>query len=352
MVARLSGAVLDMHRIGTREDYADNGLVGWGESQAPLAPEVACTIIERLLCPVLQRAEFDGSRRKDRKLWQQMYSTMRVRGQTGGFMLDAISGVDLALWDLAGKMAEKPVATLIAGEMAKRTVPAYISGLSGDRLQTAADFHSAGFTIFKLYYESDWTAILQTIDALQQRVHGIRVAIDALWHLDPAHAIDQARELDARDVLWLECPLMPEEIDAHAQLARAIRTPLALGESYRTCYELMPLFRSGAMRYVQPDLGRSGITESLRIAQLAEQHGCIVVPHVSIALGPQIAAAVQFAAAVPNCEMCEYNPRVLEVANRFLLDPIQVVNAAYAVPAASGLGVTIRNTNGLSAIDR
>src|SRR5437588_1163928 len=71
----------------------DNGLPGWGEAQAPLAPEVACTIIDLLLKPILLEANFDGSVREIEGLWDQMYSTMRVRGHTGGFMLDAISGV-------------------------------------------------------------------------------------------------------------------------------------------------------------------------------------------------------------------------------------------------------------------
>src|SRR5207249_3559294 len=86
----------------------DSGLIGWGEAQAPLAPEVACAIVDRLLSPVLRNSEFDGSIGNIQILWDRMYATMRVRGQTGGFMLDAIRGVDLALWDLAGKIQEKP----------------------------------------------------------------------------------------------------------------------------------------------------------------------------------------------------------------------------------------------------
>jgi D-galactarolactone cycloisomerase len=317
----------------------ENEMVGWGEAQAPLAPEVACTIVERLLKPVLEGAQFAGTPEAVRSLWQTMYSTMRVRGQTGGFMLDAISGVDLALWDLAGKLAGKPVSELIAGSSAKKHVPAYLSGLSGDRLQTAVHFYGQGFRTFKLYYESDWPEILHLVDALRRHLTDIRVAVDALWHLDPLRAIDQARELDSRDALWLECPLMPEEIEAHIDLARSIRTPIALGESYRTTYELAAFFRGGAMRYVQPDLGRAGLTESIRIAREAARHGMAIVPHVSIAFGPQIAAAIHFAAATPNCNLCEYNPQILRVANRFLREPLQIEGATYLVPDRPGLGV-------------
>ena len=311
----------------------DNGLYGWGEAQAPLAPEVACTIVEKLLKPVLEGEEFDVER-----LWWRMYSTMRVRGQTGGFMMDAISGVDLALWDLAGKLAGMPVCRLLAGANAKTRVPAYLSGLAGDRLEYAREHFERGFRCFKLYYESDWPALLHLIDELQARLGAeVEVAVDALWHLDPALASD----LDGRRVKWLECPLAPEDPAAHGRLAKSISTPIALGESYRTCHELAPFFQAGALRFVQPDLGRSGITEGMRIAALARQHGVAVVPHVSIAFGPQIAAAIHFAAAVANCALCEYNPRVLETANRFLRDPLRLEGASYIVPETSGLGVDL-----------
>ena len=104
------------------------GLVGWGEAQAPLAPDVACAVAELLLRPAIEGEPFDGSPARVRELWARMYSTMRVRGQTGGFMLDAISGVDIALWDVAGKKAGRPTAELLGDEEPKRRIPAYLSG--------------------------------------------------------------------------------------------------------------------------------------------------------------------------------------------------------------------------------
>ena len=306
-----------------------NGLVGWGEAQAPLAPEVACTIVDRLLRPVLEGTAFEGSRDEIEALWLRMFSTMRVRGQTGGFMLDAISGVDLALWDLAGKVQLRPVCDLIGRQ--RSTVPAYISGLPGrSKADAAVELVEQGFRTFKLYYESDWDGLLSEVRALKSRFD-VRVAVDALWHVDP----DRAADLDAEEALWLECPLVPDDLDGHRRLAGNLRTPIALGESYRTCAELRPFL--DLTTYLQPDLGRSGITESLRIAGL----GRAIVPHVSVALGPQIAAAVHFAAAVPNCSLCEYNPRVLEVANRFLREPLLLSGAEWVVPSGAGLGVEI-----------
>jgi len=304
----------------------DTGLVGWGEAQAPLAPEVACTIVDLLLKPVLLGVEFGGTVEEIENLWERMYSTMRVRGQTGGFMLDAIAGVDLALWDLAGRLgASRPPA--------RTQVPAYVSGL---RPEEGRRYWEAGFRAFKLYYDRDEAALWESFDALRAATgQEAGIAVDALWRLAPDNAAAFGRKLDERNALWLECPLMPEDPAAHVALAQAIRTPLALGESYRTRYELAPFL--GAARVIQPDLGRCGITEARRIARLAAERGATVVPHVSIALGPQIAAAISFAAATPNCHLVEYNPKVLEVANRFLATPIEVRNGHYHAAKQSPL---------------
>ena len=124
-------------------------------------------------------------------------------------------------------------------------------------------------------------------------------------------------------------------------LSAAIETPIALGESYRTRYELGPFFRAGVLQWLQPDLGRVGITESLQLAAEARRRSIRVVPHVSIALGPQIAAALHFAAAVPECPLVEFNPKVLEMANRLLAEPITVRGAAYKLPQGPGLGVDV-----------
>lgn len=312
----------------------EDGLVGWGEAQAPLAPEVACGIVTHLLRPALEREEFDGTPDRISALWDRMYSTMRVRGQGGGFMLDAMSGVDLALWDLAGKLAGKPVCALLAAAPKPR-IPVYLSGTCGqgpaERAAFAARYADEGIPLVKLYYESEWDDLLAIADRLPA---GMRFAVDALWHLPPDRAVAMGRELDARHARWLECPLYPEEIEAHAALAAAIRTPLALGESYRSLRELQPFLPFTGV--LQPDLGRCGITGSRRIAAAFPGE---IVPHLSIAMGPQIAAALHFAAATPNCPLCEFNPHVFDSANGFLQSPLTRKGGEYHVSQAPGLGI-------------
>jgi D-galactarolactone cycloisomerase len=315
----------------------DSGLVGWGEAQAPVAPEVACTIIDRILAPVVEESEFDGTPGGIEALWWRMYSTMRVRGQTGGFMLDAIAGIDIALWDLAGKLQQKPVAALI-GEPRVR-VPAYLSGLPGGSAEGARPWLDAGFRQVKIFHHADVARLLQDCDDVISL--GGQIAVDALWRLTPESAPAFEAELAGRSALWLEAPLQPESARAHADLARALRTPIAIGESYRTLFELQPFFDEGAMRIVQPDLGRTGITGGLRIAREAARHGVDVAPHVSIAMGPQLAAAIHFAAAIPHCTVLEFNPDVVATANRYLKTPLHVEEAGYVVPDAPGLGIDL-----------
>lgn len=321
-----------------------DGLVGWGEAQAPLAPQVACAIVQHLLAPVIEGAEFQGTLEEIEALWMRMYSTMRVRGQTGGFMLDAIAGVDIALWDLAGKHRNRPVCELLAnGSSSKRSVPAYLSGVSGesreDQIAYARRFVDEGCRAVKVYYGSDWDQLLELCGALRSMTD---VAVDALWHLPPGRAVEYARGLDELGALWLECPLMPEEVEAHAELRRSIQTPIAVGESYRTRYEMRPFLERQIAAYLQPDLGRCGLTESRRVAALAGSYSASIVPHVSIAFSPQLAAAIHFAAATPNCGLCEFNPRVVEVANRYNAAALQVVDGEWQVPEEAGLGIEPR----------
>lgn len=249
-------------------------------------------------------------------------------------MLDAMSGVDLALWDLAGKIAGKPVCALLS-DHPKTRVPAYLSGTSGasvvERAAFAARHADEGITLVKLYYESEWSELLALADALPS---GMRFAVDALWHLPTDAAISMAGELDARRARWLECPLYPEETQAHADLAAAIRTPIAVGESYRSLHELQPFL--AIAKILQPDLGRCGITGSMQIAKVFAGE---VIPHLSIAMGPQIAAALHFAAAAENCGLCEFNPHVLDTANAFLRTPLMRDGPDYHLPETPGLGI-------------
>ncbi len=321
----------------------EDGLIGWGEAQAPVAPRVSAAIIEDILASVLVGETLEATRQSIEHLWDLMFRTMRVRGQNSGFMMDAISGVDIALWDLAGQMAGLPVAQLISGDKARTSVPAYLSGLSGATIDArcafAREHFNKGFRHNKVFFDSTEDSLLATLDALREALGpDARLAVDALWRLTWPDSRGLIEELMRREILWLEAPFLPEETEPHDELFRAMpQLPVALGESYRTRREMNWFLNRIA--YLQPDLGRSGITESLRLAEA----GVPVVPHVSIALGPQIAAAIHLTAALDaqRAPLCEYNPQVFEASNRFLREPLRMNGREYEVPQTPGLGVSL-----------
>ncbi|MBY0373798.1 MAG: mandelate racemase/muconate lactonizing enzyme family protein [Bryobacteraceae bacterium] len=309
-----------------------NGLVGWGESQAPVAPRVPAVIIEDLLGPLLAGEAFDGSRGAIEHLWEQMFQSMRVRGQTGGFMMDAIAGIDLALWDLAGKIQGQPVARLIRAD-APVLVPAYLSGLAGpDPVEFARGYCAQGFRLAKLFFDRSEAELLEVIDRLRDELPELGFAVDCLWRLRWPESREFLDELARRNPRWVEAPFQPDDREAHE--AVFARYPIALGESYRTRAEMG--WFAPRVQVLQPDLGRAGITETLRMAEF----GVPIVPHVSIAMGPQIAAAIHVSAAL-GARYCEFNPAVLAMANRFSDPSIAMETAAYRVPEAPGLGLEI-----------
>ena len=319
----------------------DAGITGWGEAQAPVAPEIVCTIIKTILAPIL----LGENPLAHERLWSRMYNAMRVRGHVGSFLLDAIAGIDTALWDIKGKALNARVCELLGGPFANE-LPAYISGLSGAndaaRIAQAVEYQQRGFNTFKLFMDSAPGAVLQLHDGLRQNLVGAtKIMFDALWRMEQAEAVQFGRALDQRGATWLEAPLKPEDVSGHARLAAAIDTPVALGECWRTRWEMRPFFEAGAVEILQPDIGRSGITEGAKLCALAELHNVPVAFHVSIGLGVQIAATLQLAAAIPNLMLVECNPAVWQVAERFLKSSLPVGQGVVSIPEGAGLGIEI-----------
>ncbi len=319
----------------------DAGVTGWGESQSPVAPEIACTIIKLILAPLL----IDEDPLAHEKLWSLMYSAMRARGHTSSFMLDAIAGIDIAIWDIRGKALNARICDLLGGPF-KNPLPAYISGLTGatndERIAQAVEYQRQGFNAFKLFIDGAPDEILRLIDGLRETLSPkTQIFIDALWRFDAAQAVSIGKQLDTRSAGWFEAPLKPEDVAGHARLAASIETPVAIGESYRTRWEMQPFFIAGAVEIFQPDIGRSGITEGMKLAAMAELYNVPLAIHISIGLGVQIAAALHFAASVPNLFYVEYNPQVWRVAEEMSVSSLPVGAGTIGIPDGPGLGIEI-----------
>ncbi|MBV9521530.1 MAG: mandelate racemase/muconate lactonizing enzyme family protein [Alphaproteobacteria bacterium] len=319
----------------------DAGIVGYGEGQSPVAPEVTATIVRRILAPVLVGRD----PRAPRALRREMYDLMNLRGHTGGFMLDAITAVDTALWDIAGKAASLPIHRMLGGSC-RSDVPVYVSGIRGEgvseKLATMRHFIERGFHQFKLFGGFGVREDAELVEALIAGTGGTaRVAIDALWKYDINAAHRLGRLLDKAGAVWFEAPVEPEDVRGNAELARALDVPIANGEALRSRLEFLPWLEARAIDLAQPDIGRCGISEGMAIIDLAEAFHIPVALHMGMASPVMIAATLQVAASAPQVDLVEYQPVVLGVANRLLKAPITCNNGLMAVPEGPGLGIEI-----------
>ena len=319
----------------------DEGLNGWGEALAPVAPETVQIIVEQLLAPALiGRDPLDGN-----VLWNVMYDLMRERGYYGGFMLDAISACDTALWDLRGKILSQPVYQLLGGAY-RNSVPCYVSGLpkpsAEERVELALSFVEQGFHAFKLAAGHGVRADAHSIKALRDALGDeATLLLDAHWVYDLDDAVRLGKQLEELEVGFFEAPINPEDIESHTQLASAIAIPVAIGETERTRYQFRPWLMQKAADILQPDVGRAGISEVFKIATMAEAFNVRMAPHLSVGLGVCIAASLHVAAAIPNLYLLEYQPPVFEIANAFLMEPLTCTDGHYELPIGAGLGVEI-----------
>jgi len=319
---------------------ADDGSVGWGEALAPVAPEVPAKIIELLLKPALLGA--DPTR--VRPLVTALRALMRERGHLGGHQGDAVAAVDVALWDLAGRIAGVPVHQLLGGAQ-RDVVPTYVSGLPGkkdsERVAIAREWVDQGVRHVKLGLGYGVRADLATVEALRNVHDDLLVAVDIHGVYDVAEAIRLGRGLDSMGAWFLEAPVGFEDVAGHAEVARRIDTPVAIGESLRHRQEFKPWLVGGAASILQPDPGRTGITELLDLAAVAETWFTPLAPHHSSGLGIIMAASIHASAAVGNLLAYEFHPMLFGPVNDVLVTPLEPGMLGFAVPTGPGLGIEV-----------
>lgn len=319
----------------------DTDLVGWGEIQAPIAPEVAATLLVKLLGPMILGMD----PRRHAVIYDRFYHSMNVRGHTTGFMLDAMAGIDIALWDLRGKCYEAPVCELLGGPF-RTQLSAYVSGIRAatveERVQVARENIAEGYGGVKAYLGRGLTADQTEMCALHDGLPAeAQIETDLFWKYDLATARRLGRVADELRIVWLEAPLAPENIQGHSSLAAAISTPVAVGEPLRTAREFLEWFQQEALDIAQPDVLRTGLTEGKKIADVADAYHRTVALHTSVFLGVGMAATWHLAAAIPNFQVQEHQPVYMEIANRFLDPRLETIDGQLIVPMGTGLGVTI-----------
>ncbi|MCM3745910.1 mandelate racemase/muconate lactonizing enzyme family protein [Paenibacillus pasadenensis] len=317
------------------------GIYGWGEALAPVAPEVTGEIIDKLFTPFL----IGQDARNIDVIWSKLYDSMRERGYFSGFMVDAITAVDVALWDILGKSVQLPVYQLLGGAYRDR-IPAYVSGIPKDtreeRIKLALEWKAKGFNAIKLHLGYGVREDAEIAAYMREALgSSFRLMIDVHWSYTVPEAIQLGRKLEKLDIEFLEAPTAPEDIDGTAEVSRALDMAVATGEAKRTRYQFKDRLMKRACDILQPDLGRVGITEMKKIATMAEAFNTPIAPHLSVGLGVCIAASIHSSANIPNFLILEYQPTVMEVANKLLKQPLVCENGFYELPEGPGLGVEI-----------
>jgi L-alanine-DL-glutamate epimerase-like enolase superfamily enzyme len=231
------------------------------------------------------------------RLWERMYRSDRgIKRQ--GVAAYALSTLDIGLWDIVGKVAKLPLFK-VWGASTDR-VPAYGSGgwpgySVDDVIAEALRYKAAGCRYYKMkIHDPDPRVNRQRVEAVRKALgDGVRMMVDANQKLDVLGNIRQAAMLEDFDLVWYEEPVLADDLAACAEVAHAIRIPVATGENNYTRYEFRELIERKAARYLMPDVCRAnGFSETLRIARLASAHSVFVSPHVVHELSLQVLGAL------------------------------------------------------------
>ncbi|MEO1104067.1 MAG: mandelate racemase/muconate lactonizing enzyme family protein [Pseudomonadota bacterium] len=317
----------------------ESGTVGWGETYGIAAPEAVKAIIDDLLAPVMRGRDPSAPA----VLHEDLYDLMRVRGFTSGYYVDALAGVDIAVWDLFGRLTGLSISQLAGGRRHER-LPAYVSGLPratlDERCALAAEWVDKGFRAIKFAAAVAEDDIVKEMAALREAVGpSVDLMVDLHWKFEASEAIRLIRKLEAHDLYFAEAPCQPEDVEGQARVAMGIGTVLALGEEWRTPYECRPRFERRAMGVIQPEIGHTGVTEFLRIGTMAHAFHVRVIPHASISLGLFMAASLQATAALQRVPYHEYQHSIFDRNLAFTAGDMACESGFYTLPAGPGLGV-------------
>ncbi|HEX5476640.1 MAG TPA: mandelate racemase/muconate lactonizing enzyme family protein [Burkholderiales bacterium] len=283
------------HKLVVAEIATDEGLQGLGYSLVfgGGGAEAVLAYLDARLKPLLLGEDALAVER----LWEKMY-----RGDRGvrrvGIAGMALSALDIGLWDIAGQAAKLPLYRLW-GAFSDR-VACYGSGGWGkytekDLIEEAERYAAQGCRYYKMkIHDPDPLANRRRVEAVKKALGpGVRMMVDVNQKLDVAGNLRQAAVLEDLDLVWYEEPVLADDLAACAEVAHAIRIPVATGENHYTRFEFRELLERKAARYLMPDVCRAnGYSETLRIARMAAAYPVAVSPHVVYELSIQVCGAL------------------------------------------------------------
>jgi len=335
----------------------DEGLTGWGECFG--GGDIAFAnkaIVERVIQPMI--LGMDPLARE--VIWHKVYNLMRDHGQKG-MPLQALSGVDIALWDLAGKVHGVPLYRLLGGAFRDR-IEVYGYGMMLQRVPDlkqrfaaeSAAIRDAGYGAMKMKIGIDPKTDIGLVETVRNAIgDGTGLMVDANHAYTAREAIPLGRELERLGVAWFEEPVAPEDRQGYRDLCLALDMPIAGGEGEFTRWGFRDLIRERCVDVLQPEVcGLGGITEYLKVRALAESHFLPIVNHVwgsavAVATNMHLLAALPDlpGSAHPVQPMLEYDTTPNRFREELLTEPLRVgeqvreSGGTVALPGGPGLGI-------------
>lgn len=337
------------------EVICDDGTIGWGECLGPAKPNAA--IVE-----VYAQSLIGEDPLQTEKVWLTLYNRLRDQGQRG-LTVTALSGIDIALWDIKGKHFGVPISALLGGRF-RDSVRAYATGSfrreGVDRVTDiaaeVAGYRRDGFHAVKIKIGFDVEEDLAVIAAVRDAIGpDIRMMIDANHGYDYLEAIELGQRAAQYGIDWFEEPVLPEQIGTYEAVRAGQPIPVASGENWHGRYAMHEPLARRAVDIVQPDIcGVGGFSEMRRVADMAAMHGVRLVPHVW-GTAVCLAASLQFMAALPPNPprrqpiepIMEFDRTENPFRQAVVQTPLEHDQGVMTIPNGPGLGIEI-NRNALS----
>ncbi|MGW6541133.1 mandelate racemase/muconate lactonizing enzyme family protein [Streptomyces sp. NPDC055051] len=322
--------------------HAEDGTVGIGECYGLPSPQVTATVVTTVLAPLLIGQDALATT----AVWERLYQGQAAGGHNRGFYLEALAGIDLALWDLRGKLAGVPVHRLLGGPIRER-IDCYASPVAlhadpADSAQQALGFVADGFKALKVKIGRGERTDRAHLSAVREAVGE---DIEILTDVNCAYDLDQATRVGGvlRDlgISWYEEPLQVDDLANLGELRRRTGLTIVNGETHFTRFDLRESLLNRAIDVFMPNVARcGGITEATRLAALASAFHVDIAPH-GVGSGVSLCAALQLCAATPNLRTYEYNRLPNPIRERILTNPPEFKDGALTVPQGPGLGADV-----------
>ncbi|WP_051966226.1 mandelate racemase/muconate lactonizing enzyme family protein [Thermanaerosceptrum fracticalcis] len=302
----LEKVVFKEYRTTLVKISTDEGITGYGECMVRLSPTSTRDIVEYIKPLLIGKDPMDTE-----LIWELMFGTMMNRGHYQGFYIEAISGIDVALWDIKGKTLSLPLYKLIGGNSNPK-IWAYASSIRfrgmETMLETAQKFVDQGFTAMKIKIGQGYKTDVMAVAAVREHVgDDITLMVDANCGYDVKTALKIGKELEKYNIRWFEEPISPADYEGYRMLSDSLDIPIAAGEAHFLRYGLKELIVRGKVDIIQPNVCRAGgVTECLKIHGLSSSFNVPYLVHTGSSSAVCIAVSLHLAAAFKDCFIFEH----------------------------------------------